>query len=374
MLLLEVFLQFHIDFQHFLECFQAVSVKFQGCYEYFKTVFGVEIVSYVFVSQQCGLELGRLFQSEVMEAVLSLCDLGVDSGWCLVLPAKEEVNDKIEVFFALEQFGVAHDFLDTLIQLNIFNCKFSKFVYVLVLRVQSLGLLQILQGQLIVLLASEGLAAAHKAFEAEVSLLSEAIIENLVVFDQPGAIIDDTREILKLEPGQGPVGVQGKQVFFEFKCVRVVFIGGFIEALLECLVAFDLELFGLLEVAHPPLLAVVHVGLHGPEVGVVPGQNGLALILRVLLALELVPLPVVGARLAVEHRLRLLPTLPLVYALLLPTLAVLKLLQLTPKLIDAILRIVYVWNILERAGMFLPPRGWSAFRSACIWVPQYCTQ
>jgi hypothetical protein len=24
--------------------------------------------------------------------------------------------------------------------------------------------------------------------------------------------------------------------------------------------------------------------------------------------------------------------------------------------------------------MFLPPRGWSAFRSACIWVPQYCTQ
>ena len=185
--------------------------------------------------------------------------------------------------------------------------------------------------------------------------MSEAVVENLVVFDQPRAIVDDAREILKLEPGQGPVGVQGQQVLFELKCVRVVFIGRFIESLLERLVSFDLELFSLLEVAHPPLLAVVHVGLHGPEGGVVPGENGLALVLRVLLALELVPLPVVSARLPIEHRLRLLPTLPLVYALLLPTRALLKLLQLTPKLIDAILRIVNVKNILERVGIFLPP-------------------
>mmetsp|Transcript_114966 Transcript_114966/g.330177 ORF Transcript_114966/g.330177 Transcript_114966/m.330177 type:complete len:293 (-) Transcript_114966:93-971(-) len=140
-----------------------------------------------------------------------------------------------------------------------------------------------------------------------------------------------------LEFGQGFVRPQRLVASLVLQALLVVLDGGDKVALLHRFVALLAEPLRRLRLLRGVAVALLDVSLHGLELRVVLGNDGVALVLRVSLRLPELPSLVVDVAAAAEQLLRLFPADPLVLAELVRRAGLLVVVQLPHELLPSIL-------------------------------------
>mmetsp|Transcript_7932 Transcript_7932/g.25060 ORF Transcript_7932/g.25060 Transcript_7932/m.25060 type:complete len:272 (-) Transcript_7932:448-1263(-) len=177
--------------------------------------------------------------------------------------------------------------------------------------------------------------APHEGLEARVGALLEAVLEDLRVLDDLVAGADGVPPAEDLQLRQGLVRPQRLAVAPVLQALVVVLDRADVVALLQALVSSLAAPLRRVRLLGRLLLALLQVRLHGQELGVVPGHDGLALFLRVGVRLPVLPGLVVDVPAPAQQGLGLLPAQPLVLAPLVLGLLLLEHLQLAHELVPA---------------------------------------